>query len=94
MAKSQFFTDVFSEWTPPLYRPKYSLLITIGLLFSCAGDALLDWNLFEFGMAAFGVGHIFYLVAFGFKPLKLLVGLIIYAIGLFRKTPKIILLGI
>ncbi|KAH8359596.1 hypothetical protein KR093_007790, partial [Drosophila rubida] len=55
-----------------------SQLILLGLVFSCGGDALLNVNLFPFGMVSFGVAHLFYIGAFGWQPLKWILGLCIY----------------
>lgn len=63
---------------------RYRQFILIGLIFSCAGDALLDsktTNLFVEGVMAFGVAQVFYIAAFGWKPLRLIVGLVIYGLG-------------
>lgn len=55
-----------------------SQLILLGLVFSCGGDALLNINLFPFGMISFGVAHVFYISAFGWQPRKWILG-----VGLF-----------
>lgn len=55
-----------------------SQLILLGLVFSCGGDALLNVNLFPFGMVSFGVAHIFYMSAFGWHPLKWVIGVCLY----------------
>ncbi|KAM8707126.1 hypothetical protein ACLKA7_011258 [Drosophila subpalustris] len=55
-----------------------SQLILLGLIFSCGGDALLNVNLFPFGMVSFGVAHIFYISAFGWRPLNWILGLCLY----------------
>lgn len=47
-------------------------------MFSCGGDALLNVNLFPFGMISFGVAHIFYISAFGWHPLKWIIGVCLY----------------
>jgi uncharacterized membrane protein YhhN len=60
---------------------RYSQLILAGLIFSCLGDALLNWNLFPEGIAAFGLAQICYISAFGFKPTKPVIGLPLYIIG-------------
>ncbi|CAH1159772.1 unnamed protein product [Phaedon cochleariae] len=61
---------------------KYSRRILTGLVFCCAGDALLIWNqYFDLGMLAFIIGHIQYVLAFGFKPLNLPLGLVLYSLG-------------
>lgn len=51
----------------------YNRWILFGLSFCCIGDVLLVWQdvdacLLLLGMAAFCVGHVGYLTAFGFKP--------------------------
>ncbi|KAG5671958.1 hypothetical protein PVAND_002124 [Polypedilum vanderplanki] len=63
---------------------RYHKLLLGGLIFSCMGDAFLDYQqgkLFELGMAAFAVAQIFYITMFGFTPLKIWIGLIFYSIG-------------
>ncbi|XP_060531812.1 lysoplasmalogenase TMEM86A [Cylas formicarius] len=62
---------------------KHSRRIATGLLCCCVGDALLLWNHFELGMLAFSVGHLNYIAAFGYKPLKLPIGVGTFAIGLY-----------
>ncbi|CAD6992775.1 unnamed protein product [Ceratitis capitata] len=57
---------------------RYSQRILLGLICSCIGDALLNINLFLHGMGAFAIGHIWYISAFGWKPLKLPVGVALY----------------
>ncbi|XP_061395433.1 lysoplasmalogenase TMEM86A [Musca vetustissima] len=57
---------------------KYSQLILIGLIFSCGGDVLLNIDLFPHGMGSFAVAQIFYISAFGFKPLNWKLGIPIY----------------
>ncbi|KAH8284095.1 hypothetical protein KR054_010044, partial [Drosophila jambulina] len=57
-----------------------SLWILLGLVFSCGGDALLNVNLFPFGMISFGVAHVFYVSAFGWKPVKWLIGIGLYVV--------------
>ncbi|XP_044570249.1 lysoplasmalogenase-like protein TMEM86A isoform X4 [Drosophila ananassae] len=77
-----------------------SLWILLGLIFSCGGDALLNINLFPFGMVSFGVAHVFYISAFGWKPLKWLIGLVLYvAVSLFvyfvhKKLDEILIIGV
>ncbi|XP_011184686.1 lysoplasmalogenase-like protein TMEM86A isoform X2 [Zeugodacus cucurbitae] len=63
----------------PAYR--YSQRILLGLVCSCAGDALLNINLFLEGMGAFAIGHIWYISAFGWRPLKLPIGVALYICG-------------
>lgn len=75
---------------------RYKLLILAGLVASCAGDLLLNYDLFEAGMGAFGVAQIFYISAFGFRPLRPLVGLPLYGLAIaavaimFHNLPTII----
>lgn len=72
------FTDEF----------QYHKRILLGLAFSSIGDAFLDYGkgeLFPFGMLAFAVAQMFYISAFGFKPLRIVIGLISYGIGVFGK---------
>jgi len=46
------------------------------------GDAFLVWDhTFLQGMASFGIGHTFYISAFGFRPLNLPLGLFLYGLG-------------
>ncbi|XP_037045186.1 lysoplasmalogenase-like protein TMEM86A isoform X2 [Bradysia coprophila] len=59
----------------------YSHKIFMGLIFSCFGDALLNVDLFAFGMVMFGVAQVVYASAFGWKPLKLWIGLVLYIFG-------------
>ncbi|XP_023034492.1 lysoplasmalogenase-like protein TMEM86A [Drosophila willistoni] len=59
------------------YRRSHWILI--GLIFSCGGDALLNVNLFPFGMISFGIAHVFYISAFGWKPRKWFLGIALYA---------------
>ncbi|XP_011210434.1 lysoplasmalogenase-like protein TMEM86A isoform X2 [Bactrocera dorsalis] len=63
----------------PAYN--YSQRILLGLICSCAGDALLNINLFLEGMGAFAIGHIWYISAFGWKPLRLPIGVALYICG-------------
>ena len=65
------------------HRYTFSRRILIGLTFSCLGDGLLVWpELFLHGMTAFGVGHIFFISAFGFEPLNLKLGISLYSASL------------
>lgn len=57
---------------------RQSQLILIGLMFSCAGDIMLNLLLFALGMACFGVTQICYMCAFGWRPLKVIIGVCIY----------------
>ncbi|KAK9870796.1 hypothetical protein WA026_009757 [Henosepilachna vigintioctopunctata] len=57
---------------------KYSRRIVIGLAFCCVGDALLAWpGYFETGIIAFGIGHFSYILAFGFEPINVSMGIAI-----------------
>jgi uncharacterized membrane protein YhhN len=53
----------------------YNKCILTGLAFCCVGDAFLIWQsskrMFLAGMASFSIGHIVYLIGFGFKPFGL-----------------------
>ncbi|XP_020811325.1 lysoplasmalogenase-like protein TMEM86A isoform X1 [Drosophila serrata] len=77
-----------------------SLWILLGLIFSCGGDALLNVNLFPFGMISFGVAHVFYVSAFGWKPVKWLIGCGLYVVvSLFvyfvhQKLDEILIVGV
>lgn len=65
---------------------RYHRLILFGLAFSSVGDAFLDYKngeLFPLGMLAFAVAQVCYISAFGFKPLKIVIGLISYGLGAF-----------
>lgn len=67
---------------------RYHQMIVLGLVFSCAGDALLDYKngiLFPLGMMAFGFAQVCYISAFGWKPLRLIVGMMIYIFGVYGK---------
>lgn len=55
--------------------------ILAGLIFSCLGDALLNHNYFVYGMCAFSLTQICYIMAFGFQPLKLWIGILLYTAG-------------
>lgn len=64
-------------------RHRYSRRILVGLIFCCIGDAFLVFpdDYFEIGMISFGIGHISYILAFGFKPLNLSLGVFLYALN-------------
>jgi len=56
------------------------------LFFSLIGDILLDYkaggeNAFAIGMASFAVAQTIYVISFGFKPLRPIIGLAFYAVG-------------
>jgi len=60
-------------------RYAFSRRILTGLVFSCIGDALLVWpNCFTAGMCMFAMAQIMYIIAFGFEPLNLKLGTILY----------------
>ena len=60
-------------------RYAFSRRILIGLFFSCIGDGLLVWReFFLYGMVSFGIGHMFFISAFGFQPLNLSLGIPMY----------------
>jgi len=60
----------------------FSRRIFIGLIFGCIGDAcLIVPDLFLPGMAAFAVGHGFYISALGFRPLNLPAGLVLFTLA-------------
>ncbi|XP_031618085.1 lysoplasmalogenase-like protein TMEM86A isoform X2 [Contarinia nasturtii] len=71
--------------------------ILIALVFSCLGDALLNHNYFVYGMCAFAVAQLFYIMAFGFEPLKLWIGIILYSAAVFllwRHLDSVVLIGL
>uniref|UniRef100_A0A182K4N3 lysoplasmalogenase n=1 Tax=Anopheles christyi TaxID=43041 RepID=A0A182K4N3_9DIPT len=75
---------------------EYQSRIFYGLVFSSVGDFLLNYDLFEAGMGAFGIAQICYIWAFGTKPKKIWIGLILYmagflAIALFFKNLNIMI---
>lgn len=61
------------------HRSRQYLLI--GLIFSSIGDILLNHDLFPEGMGAFAVAQAFYIASFGFKPLKPIIGIVLYCVG-------------
>lgn len=78
------------------FSHRYKHLILLGLIFSCSGDILLNYDLFEAGMAGFGVAQIFYISAFGLRPVRPWFGLPLYGLGaiavgfMFENLPLII----
>lgn len=57
---------------------KYTKYIQVGLAFGCIGDAFLVWpGYFAPGMIAFGIGHVFYILAFGLQPFKFTQGVVL-----------------
>ena len=64
-------------------RYAFSRRILIGLFFSCVGDGLLVWrHLFLYGMVSFAIGHMFFISAFGFRPLNIKLGVPMYIMGM------------
>ncbi|XP_055354528.1 lysoplasmalogenase-like protein TMEM86A isoform X2 [Paramacrobiotus metropolitanus] len=62
----------------------YSRWILAGLVFSAVGDAFLQFSAAGYfipGMAAFGLAHVCYAVAFGVQPVHPLSGVIIFALA-------------
>jgi uncharacterized membrane protein YhhN len=54
------------------------------------GDALLIWpQYFIYGMGAFGVAQIMYTAAFGFQPLNVPLGMVLYALGMTGKLAQL-----
>lgn len=71
------------------FRYKYSRRILVGLIFCCLGDAFLIWpGYFELGMLSFAIGHINYILAFGFQPLNLTLGVCLCAINIMGTVPN------
>lgn len=53
------------------------------MLFGAVGDACLIWpGYFDTGVLSFLIGHLFYIYAFGFKPLNLPLGIACYAVAI------------
>ncbi|XP_055586558.1 lysoplasmalogenase-like protein TMEM86A [Uranotaenia lowii] len=75
---------------------RYKHLILLGLVISCLGDLLLNYDLFEAGMGGFAVAQIFYISAFGFRPLRAWIGIPLFCFGvaavalMFENLPTII----
>ncbi|XP_041783768.1 lysoplasmalogenase-like protein TMEM86A isoform X2 [Anopheles merus] len=67
-------------------KANYHSRIFYGLVFSVLGDFLLNYELFEPGMGAFGVAQIFYIWAFGMKLNKIWIGTILYLTGFLAIT--------
>ncbi|KAF0287700.1 Lysoplasmalogenase-like protein TMEM86A [Amphibalanus amphitrite] len=60
----------------------YARRIMLGLSCCMLGDALLVFpGFFLEGMAAFAAGHLFYISAFGFKPVNPYAGAVLYSLG-------------
>lgn len=67
-------------------RYAFSRRIMIGLLLSVVGDACLIWKeYFLHGMMAFGVAQIMYSSAFGFTPLKPVLGIVLFCLSMICK---------
>ncbi|XP_063705251.1 lysoplasmalogenase TMEM86A [Culicoides brevitarsis] len=77
-----------------------SQYILLGLIFSSIGDILLNVDLFPEGMGAFAVAQAFYITSFGFKPLKMPIGLVLYTVGVlavslfYMNLPTILQMGL
>ncbi|XP_037911731.1 lysoplasmalogenase-like protein TMEM86A [Hermetia illucens] len=56
----------------------YPRKILLGLFFSCIGDALLDFDLFEFGVGGFLLAQLCYIWAFGWQPFMWWIGVLLY----------------
>lgn len=69
-------------------RLSYLYKILAALIFSAIGDALLDHDRFVCGMCAFGLAQICYIMAFGFQPLKLWIGISLYIFGALSKISQ------
>ncbi|XP_026278596.1 lysoplasmalogenase-like protein TMEM86A isoform X1 [Frankliniella occidentalis] len=60
----------------------FSRRVLLALALSALADALLVWPAhFLSGMAVFGVAHLLYIAAFGFRPLRPVLGLALYALS-------------
>jgi len=74
--------------------------ILLGLIFSCTGDVLLNIDLFPHGMGAFALAQICYITAFGWKPLKLIIGIPLYLAGagmiavLWKGLDEVLMIGL
>ncbi|EAU77410.2 AGAP010616-PA, partial [Anopheles gambiae str. PEST] len=73
-------------------KANYHSRIFYGLVFSVLGDFLLNYELFEPGMGAFGVAQIFYIWAFGMKLNKLWIGTILYLTGFLGKSKHVFII--
>lgn len=63
------------------YNP-YASRILAGLIFCSIGDGLLLWNrTFVHGMLAFIIGHLSYIWAFGFSPVRLPLGIVMFSLA-------------
>ncbi|CAH1128860.1 unnamed protein product [Ceutorhynchus assimilis] len=68
-----YFVKHYGSCTNPIF---------VGLFFCCIGDGFLMFKGYFFhGMLAFMLGHLNYIRAFGFKPLKPRIGLFSFLIG-------------
>lgn len=59
----------------------------MGLMCCAYGDALLNHQLLHLGMLLFATGHVCYITAFGWKPVELWIGQILYTFGGAGKNP-------
>ena len=75
--------DIISHLPPfSALRYAYARRIMLGLSCCMLGDALLVFpGFFLEGMAAFAAGHLFYISAFGFKPVNPYAGAVLYSLG-------------
>ncbi|KAJ1530942.1 hypothetical protein ONE63_005778 [Megalurothrips usitatus] len=65
----------------------FSRRVLLALALSALADALLVWpSLFLSGMAVFGAAHLLYINAFGFTPLRPVLGLGLYALSAWAMT--------
>ncbi|XP_070508079.1 lysoplasmalogenase TMEM86A [Chironomus tepperi] len=65
---------------------RHKRFLLSALFFSLIGDIMLDYkaggeDAFAIGMGSFAVAQIIYVISFGFKPLRLIIGLAFYAVG-------------
>ncbi|XP_004349187.1 transmembrane protein 86A [Capsaspora owczarzaki ATCC 30864] len=66
---------------------RYNLLVFFGLIASSFGDYFLvyqnvDKMYFVYGMASFGLAHLLYVLALGFRPLRLGLAVIPFSLGI------------
>ncbi|XP_048377616.1 lysoplasmalogenase-like protein TMEM86A isoform X1 [Stegostoma tigrinum] len=66
-----------------VHRP-YAKKVLVALLFSALGDVFLTWGdqgFFIHGMLMFGISHLLYTWAFGLRPLRLWIALMLLLLG-------------